>query len=148
METIRYAKEWNSTSGHVLPKGIPLSTRFVTFDQGSLIRQLLYFYAEKQDKCRASNMQITNAPRAALTTVESESRSSTQSSSKAHVVSNVSVHTFSFNLKVLHDKDIGLFVLIVYFCGSVSKLNCSLICACGFEVCVLVKYNIILGSVI
>lgn len=64
-------------------------------------------------------MQITNAPWAALTTVESESRSFTQSCSKAHLVSNVSVHAFSFHVKVLQDKAIGLFV----FFGSVSKFK-------------------------
>lgn len=40
-------------------------------------------------------MQIRNAPWAALSTLESQSRSSTLSPSKVHVVSNVSVLTVS-----------------------------------------------------
>lgn len=123
MENRGYVKQWNSTSGHALPRRILLSSSSVTSDLGSLIRQLLYLYVEKQGKCRATNMQIRNAPWAALPTVEWKSRSFTQSCTKAHVVSNVSVHTFSFQLKVLQAKDISNWIMRFFnrvLFGSVS----------------------------
>lgn len=97
------------------PGGFLLSSSSGTFDLGSLISQLPYFYVEKREKCRATNMQIRNAPWAALTTLESESRSSALSRRKARVVSTVSMHTvcLEFSLRLLLGKYVFLKPLVL-----------------------------------
>ena len=64
--------------GYDLLRGIFLSSSPITFGLGSVISKLLSFYVEKQEKCRSTIMQIRNASQAALSTLESKSRSSMQ----------------------------------------------------------------------